>query len=129
MKKIIFILSLVFVLAFVSCSSDNTPEGVVKEFVSCMKNGKYEKAIDLFYTKKPLTEKDKQGYVEILKKAGKQYEESGGLDGVEITNVTISEDGESAKVDYITKYGNGTTKKGSDKLVKVDGKWMLDSGK
>ena len=130
MKKILFIVSLAFiVLTFVSCSSDNSPEGVMKEFVSYIKNEDYDKAIDLFYFEKGLTEKDKQSYTEIFKKWSKQLEEKGGLEGVDITNVEMSEDGESAKVDFLYKYGDGSTKKGSNKVVKVDGKWMIDANK
>ena len=130
MKKILFVLSLAFiVLAFVSCSSDNSPEGVVKEFISYLQNEKYEKAIDLFYSEKGITEKDRQGYIEIFKKWSTQFKEMGGLEGIDITNVDMSEDGESAKVDFLYKYGDGTTTKGSNKVVKVDGKWMIDATK
>lgn len=130
MKKILFVLSLAFiVLAFVSCSSDNSPEGVVKEFISYLQNEKYEKAIDLFYSEKGITEKDRQGYIEIFKKWSTQFKEMGGLEGIDITNVDMSEDGESAKVEFLYKYGDGSTEKGSSKVVKVDGKWMIDATK
>lgn len=130
MKKILFVLSLaLIVLAFVSCSSDNSPEGVVKEFISYLQDEKYEKAIDLFYSEKGLTEKDRQGYTEIFKKWSTQFKEMGGLEGIDITNVDMSEDGESAKVEFLYKYGDGSSKKGSSKVVKVDGKWMIDATK
>lgn len=130
MKKILSFLSLVLVaLTFVSCNS-NSPEAVVQEYVADLQTGKYEEAIDLFYFKKNLTDADKQQYVSMMKdKWGKEIEKKGGITGVEITNVSVAEDGNSANVKYILKYGDGTSKDQDSKLVKVDDKWKIDSGK
>ena len=110
MKKILSFLSLVLVaLTFVSCNS-NSPEAVVQEYVADLQTGKYEEAIDLFYFKKNLTDADKQQYVSMMKdKWGKEIEKKGGITGVEITNVSVAEDGNSANVKYILKYGDGTS--------------------
>lgn len=130
MKKILSFLSLVLVaLTFVSCNS-NSPEAVVQEYVADLQTGKYEEAIDLFYFKKNLTDADKQQYVSMMKdKWGKEIEKKGGITGVEITNVSVAEDGNSANVKYILKYGDGTSKDQDSKLVKVDDKWKMESGK
>lgn len=130
MKKILSFLSLVLVaLAFVSCNS-NSPEAVVQEYVADLQTGKYEEAIDLFYFKKNLTDADKQQYVSMMKdKWGKEIEKKGGITGVEITNVSVAEDGNSANVKYILKYGDGTSKDQDSKLLKVDDKWKMESGK
>ena len=130
MKKILSFLSLVLVaLTFVSCNS-NSPEAVVQEYVADLQTGKYEEAIDLFYFKRNLTDADKQQYVSMMKdKWGKEIEKKGGITGVEITNVSVAEDGNSANVKYILKYGDGTSKDQDSKLVKVDDKWKIDAGK
>ena len=130
MKKILSIMTLALVaLTFVSCNS-NSPEAVVQEYVADLQTGKYEEAIDLFYFKKNLTDADKQQYVSMMKdKWGKEIEKKGGITGVEITNVSVAEDGNSANVKYILKYGDGTSKDQDSKLVKVDDKWKIDSGK
>lgn len=130
MKKILSVLSLTLVaLAFVSCNQ-NTPEGVVEKYVACIQAGQYEEAIDLFYFKKNLTDADKQQYVSMMKdKWGKEIEKKGGITGVEITNVSVAEDGNSANVKYILKYGDGTSKDQDSKLLKVDDKWKMESGK
>ena len=130
MKKILSVLSLALVaLAFVSCNS-NSPEAVVQEYVADLQTGKYEEAIDLFYFKKNLTDADKQQYVSMMKdKWGKEIEKNGGITGVEITNVSVAEDGNSANVKYILKYGDGTSKDQDSKLLKVDDKWKMESGK
>ena len=112
MKKILSFLSLVLVaLTFVSCNS-NSPEAVVQEYVADLQTGKYEEAIDLFYFK-----------------WGKEIEKKGGITGVEITNVSVAEDGNSANVKYILKYGDGTSKDQDSKLLKVDEQWKMESGK
>lgn len=130
MKQILSFLSLVLVaLTFVSCNS-NSPEAVVQEYVADLQTGKYEEAIDLFYFKKNLTDADKQQYVSMMKdKWGKEIEKKGGITGVEITNVSVAEDGNSANVKYILKYGDGTSKDQDSKLLKVDDKWKMESGK
>ena len=130
MKKILSVLSLALVaLAFVSCNS-NSPEAVVQEYVADLQAGKYEEAIDLFYFKKELTESDKQQYVSMMKdKWGKEMEKKGGITGVDITDVAVAEDGNTATVKYVLKYGDGSTKDQDSKLFKVDGKWKMESGK
>ena len=130
MKKILSFLSLALVaLTFVSCNS-NSPEAVVQEYVADLQAGKYEEAIALFYFKKNLTDADKQQYVSMMKdKWGKEIEKKGGITGVEITNVSVAEDGNSANVKYILKYGDGTSKDQDSKLLKVDDKWKMESGK
>lgn len=130
MKKILSILSLALVaLAFVSCSK-NSPEAVVEEYVTCLQKGQYEEALDLFYFKKELTDSQKQQYAAMLRdKLGKEIDKKGGITGVEITNVEMAEDGNSADVDYTMKYGDGSAKSEKVKALKVDGTWKLDAGK
>lgn len=130
MKKIISILSLALVaLAFVSCSS-NSPEGVVQAYFGHVQKGQYEEAIDLLYFKKGLSEKDKEQLVNMFREKGtKEYDKKGGISSVVIDNVQMQEDGNAALVNYTIKYGDGSAKSDKNKVVKVDGKWLLDSGK
>lgn len=130
MKKVLSILSLALVvLTFVSCSK-NSPEGVIQQYVADIQAGQYEDAIDLFYFKKPLTDSQKQQYATMLRdKLGKELDKKGGISGVEITNVEMAEDGESANVSYTIKYGDGSAKASTDKVVKVDGDWKLETNK
>ncbi|MDD6016732.1 MAG: DUF4878 domain-containing protein [Prevotellaceae bacterium] len=130
MKKVLSILSLALVvLTFVSCSK-NSPEGVIQQYVADIQAGQYEDAIDLFYFKKSLTDSQKQQYATMLRdKLGKELDKKGGISGVEITNVEMAEDGESANVSYTIKYGDGSAKASTDKVVKVDGDWKLETNK
>ena len=130
MKKVLSILSLALVaLAFVSCSK-NSPEGVIEQYVADIQAGQYEDAIDLFYFKNTPTDSQKQQYAAMLRdKLGKELDKKGGISGVEITNVDVAEDGNSANVDYTLKYGDGSAKSKKTKVLKVDGKWKMDAGK
>lgn len=130
MKKIFCVLSLMLMaLAFVSCSK-NSPEGVVEEYVSCLKSDKYEDVIDICYFKKDLSDEEKAQSAAFLRdKMGPELEKKGGISGVEITKVDMAEDGESAKVSFTIKYGDGSEKSSTDRVVCVDGQWKLDTGK
>jgi hypothetical protein len=95
-----------------------------------MQKGQYEEAIDLFQFKKEPTDEQKQQYASVLRdKVGKEIDKKGGISGVEVTNVEMAEDGNSANVSYTIKYGDGTAKASTDKVVNVDGKWKLEAGK
>lgn len=130
MKKILSVLSLALVaLAFVSCSK-NSPEGVVEEYYSRIQKGQYEEAIDLLYFKNDLSDKDKERIATMIReKGGKENDKKGGISSVVIDNVDLAEDGNSAVVNYTIKYGDGSAKSEKNKVVNVDGKWLLDSGK
>lgn len=130
MKKIISMLcTLAVVLAFSSCSN-NSPEGVVKNYYSCIQKGKFEKAIDLMHFNKEISKEEKQQLSAIINdKGAKEFEKKGGIASYEINDSEISEDGETAYVHSTVTYGNGTTQSDRTKLIKVDGKWMIDSGK
>ena len=130
MKKILSVLSLALVaLAFVSCSK-NSPEGVVEEYYSRIQKGQYEEAIDLLYFKNDLSDKDKERIATMIReKGGKENDKKGGISSVVIDNVDLAEDGNSAIVNYTIKYGDGSAKSEKNKVLKVDGNWMLDSGK
>ena len=62
-------------------------------------------------------------------KVKKQNEKKGGIESWEIEPVEMAEDVESAVVKYTVKYGDGSENKDKQKVVKIDGKWMLESGK
>ena len=65
----------------------------------------------------------------MKEKWGKEMEKKGGITGVDITDVAVAEDGNTATVKYVLKYGDGSTKDQDSKLLKVDGKWKMESGK
>lgn len=130
MKKILAIVSLALVAFICVSCSKNTPEGVVTEYFNCLQKEQYEKAVDLLYFKKGLSDKDKEQFVAMFREKGStQYDKQGGLSSVVIDNVEMEEDGNAALVSYTMKYNDGSDKSESSRVVKVDGKWLLDSGK
>ncbi|NLV53701.1 MAG: DUF4878 domain-containing protein [Bacteroidales bacterium] len=130
MKKFVSFLAIALLaITFVSCSK-NTPEGVVEQYISNLQAGKYEDAIDLFYFKKGLSEKEKEGYANLLRdKMSKDIDKKKGITGVEITNVEMGDDEKSAKVMYVVKYGDGSAKNEEANVLNIDGKWLIDSSK
>lgn len=132
MKHLTRLMSIVLIaMAAVACSGgSNSPEATVKNYLSFVQKGKIDKALDLVYFKNELTKEDKDQLVQLFsEKIKSEYEKKGGLQSFEIGEATVSEDGNSAKVKYTLKFGNGTTEDDTQKLVKVDGKWLIDSGK
>lgn len=129
MKKILSILSIALVAIIFAACSNNSPAGVVEEYVSCLQNGKYDKAVELFHFKSAPTDDQKAFMISMIGKAAEKYQEKGGIASVKINDVQVAESGEAATVSYTTTYGDGSTKDDKDKVIKVDGKWLLDSGK
>lgn len=132
MKKVFYLLSIALMaMAFVACSSSkNTPEGVVDAYLKAMQKNDTRKALEMFHFSKELTPEEFDEYVQMVDdKVKKQNEKKGGIESWEIQAPELAEDAQSAVVRYTVKYGDGTEDKDKQKVVKIDGKWMLDSGK
>lgn len=133
MKKLMYLgMMLVVALAMASCSSGG-PGSALKDYVTAMKDGDYEKfvnGIDFSKTDPDKVEEARQGYVALLQeKGGKELEKKGGLKSIEVISEKIAEDGNSAVVTFKQVYGNGEESEDEQKMVKVDGKWLMDIGK
>ena len=132
MKKVFYLLSIALMaMAFVACSSSkNTPEGVVDAYLKAMQKNDSRKALEMFHFSKELTPEEFDEYVQMVDdKVKKQNEKKGGIESWEIQAPELAEDAQSAVVRYTVKYGDGSEDKDKQKVVKIDGKWMLDSGK
>ena len=132
MKKVFYLLSIALMaMAFVACSSSkNTPEGVVDAYLKAMQKNDSRKALEMYHFSKTLTDEQFEEYVQMVDdKVKKQNEKKGGIVSWEIEAPEIAENAESAVVRYTVKYGDGSEDSDKQKVVKIDGKWMLDSGK
>ena len=132
MKKVFYLLSIALMaMAFVACSSSkNTPEGVVDAYLKAMQKNDTRKALEMYHFSKPLTDEQFEEYVQMVDdKVKKENDKKGGIVSWEIEAPEMAENAESAVVRYTVKYGDGTEDKDKQKVVKIDGKWMLDSGK
>ena len=100
MKKLV-ILSLsvlAFTLSFTSCSSDNTPGGALKSYVSALNDGDYEEFVDGVYFNERMSERRKEKQrAQLLSlardKGTSEFDQKGGLVRLEILSEEISEDG------------------------------------
>lgn len=133
MKQLIrFALMLVAVLALASCTP-STPGAALKEYMSALSDKDYEKFINGCNISKTDADKAKEireGLVAMVQEKGsKTIEKKGGLKETEIVSEEMAEDGNSAVVTFKQHYGDGSVKEDTQKMVKVDGKWLMDIGK
>ena len=131
MKKMFRLMAMaIVVLAFAACGSNNTPEGAVEKMLKSYQKGDYAAVIDQMHFSKELSKDDKAQLVQMFEeKDAPEVEKKGGIASYEITEAEVAEDGQSARVKYTLHYGNGSEKNDKQKVLLVDGKWVLDSGK
>lgn len=130
MKKLITgFIACICALVLVSCSS-NTPTNKAKAHLDALKDGNYIELVNTLHFKKAVTDEDKQGLANMLEEKGKKsIEEKGNIKSYEITSEEIGEDGETAIVKSIIHYEDGSQDDRDIHLVKIDGQWLVDSGK
>lgn len=125
MKKLFRLMSVALVaMLFAACSS-NTPEAVVKSYLKSMQKGDYATAVKLMGIE------DKDGeFAAMMEAKGKEVtEKAGGIKSFEVGKAEMAEDGQSAVVPYVVKFGDGETKEDTQKVKLVEGKWLIDIGK
>lgn len=128
MKKVLFAIAICFITMAVlsSCSShDNTPEGVAKAAVECLKAKDYKGYMDLTSA----TKEQKEAMTAMLQKVGQQTDEKGGVESYEIVDKEIDEEKGTATVNVKVTYGNGDTEDNKMKMLKKDGDWVLSADK
>lgn len=129
MKKIVMLFVTVTTLFMVACSSaPATPSDVAAQIYEQLMAGDYEAVAESFYFGNEDPAKEEQARAMILSmlndKVGKTAESKGGMTGYEILSETIAEDGQSAKVELMTTFGNGTTDKTYvDLVLDKEGNW------
>ncbi len=128
MKKVLFAIAICFITmaALSSCSShDNTPEGVAKAAVECLKAKDYKGYMDLTSA----TKEQEEAMAAMLQKVGQQTDEKGGVESYEIVDQEIDEEKGTATVNVKVTYGNGDTEDNKMKMLKKDGDWVLSADK
>lgn len=132
MKKLVYFSTLLVMMFIVSACSDNTPSGALKSYTTAYMNGDFEKYVDGIYFSKVDPEdiaEAKSNFVGLIKELTSKQPEEETLQDFEILGEEISEDGNTAIVKIKEIYKNGSEKEKEGKLVKVDGKWLMDMGK
>lgn len=135
MKKILFssLMAIVCILV-TSCSSTGTPGKALSHYMDDLNNKNYEVVVNGIAFSDELTAEELQTRKEQWKallegKSAKTIDQQGGIASFEIIAEEFSEDGNSATVTYKQVYGDGTEKEGSQKMIKKDGKWLMDINK
>ena len=121
MKKACLLGALLLCLIFVGCSSSNSPSGVIKDFWKYSADGKMNEAVAL------VTGEGQGLMTAFFSMLTADIKEKGGIKAIDIKKEEIN--GDTATVTYVVKYGNGSTKEDTDKLIKQDGKWKLHVSK
>lgn len=115
-------LMLFTVAAFVSCSDDSTPSGVVKTYFSALKSGDYAKAVSCTNTPEAYAENKAKSYEKRMSHDNPNTEliKKGKL---EIVSEEINDD--RASVQY--SFSIEEMKIGQElQLDLIDGKWKID---
>lgn len=133
MKKLMYYGAMfVVVLVLISCSS-NSPSNALKKYTTALQEQNYEKFVEGINFSNANPEKaarEKEGFVSLMKEKGERtLKEKGGLKSVKMISEEIAEDGKTAVVKYKQVYGNGEETESIQKMVKVDGKWLMDISK
>lgn len=123
-----------FLMASCSSASSNTPGKALGQYVEALQSGNYESFVEGIALEEGITPEQVQQQKAMLvsligSKAAQEYDQKGGIKGVEILSEEIAEDGNSAVVTYKMELGDGTTQEDSQAMVKRDGKWLMDANK
>ena len=131
MKKVIRLMSVALMaIALMACAKAKTPEAAADKFLKEYQAGNYASLIDQMHFSTELTKDQKDGFAQMIQeKAGAEIQKNDGIKSYEIGEVELAEDGQSAKVNYVLRYGNDKEKADKLNMVLVDGKWMVDGGK
>ena len=128
MKKLQILLLALCAIVFAACSTkSDSPTGVVKEYLDCIKAGNFEKAVKCFHFQEEVSETQLKGLAAKLEEG---YTKEGKLLNYEIVSEEIikDEDGNDVKgkVEVKLFYENDKEDEETLKTVKVDGKWKID---
>jgi hypothetical protein len=124
------LLTAILIIAFTACGTStksNAPGDTVKSLFKTVQNKQFDKTAAFYVTKdgEKLSDEELKKLEGMFGMAAKEYDKKDGIDKIEITEETISEDGNSAKVKYILHFKNGDTDNDTMSLIKVNGDWAV----
>jgi uncharacterized lipoprotein len=129
LRAVAALLAALLLALLAACSSSNTPDEVVKTFVSAAAKGDADTMLAHVSTK-GLSDPDvtmaKAKMNMMAADAQKRAQKRGGFKSVEITESKIDSDGKTATVQFKEKFGDGT--EGSVEhfaLLLEDGHWKI----
>ena len=129
MKKIanLTLLLAIIVTIAAGCSFNGSPSDTVKAAYDKLMKKDFDGVLDLYDNDgKELTKDEREAAKNMLVFAFNNVEkEFNGIEKVEVTKETISDDGKTATVDCLIVYGNGKSDTSTERLVRKDNRWYL----
>lgn len=126
MRRIALAAFQLFAIALLFACAGRTPSSAVTSFYHAIEEGDTKTAASLL-TGEAVAMLGEDKLKAGLQRAGLQMQEKGGLEGIEISQETVS--GEVAKVTAVLTYGNGSTETEVHELRKRDGQWRIEPTK
>ena len=116
---------LTFLIA--GCDKSSETKKVADKFVEFNKNEDLDGMFDMMYFKDEKSREEAKSFVKdkIMKQNGQKKK----IKSYEFVDETVDDEKGTAAVNYNITYENDSTSKDQVKLKKVDGKWMVDTGK
>lgn len=128
MKKLSLLILAVSVLFLAACSSGSSPKKPVEKYLSEIKAGNYNKALETFYTGGEDVPKEQMDA--LAAKMQTSFEEQNGLASYEIISEEMQEPEEGQPEKAIVKvkvvYGDGKDQELDMPVVKTKDGWMID---
>lgn len=128
MKKVIQgLFALAMMMMFVACSS--SPKSAMEKYGKDLIKGDYSAYVDGIATDEPLSAKEKEQFLAIIKdKVSTEHQKKGGLKEIVVTKEDIAPGDSTAIVYYEAHFGDGTVEDAKQKMVLQGGKWKMDIG-
>lgn len=114
-----------------ACSSgDDGARRALQGYLDAMKAKDYKTVVDGMHFKGEVTPEEKDVYVAMLsQKVAEMEKTEASVKEYEVTGDSIIVPDSLAIVFYDVTYEDGDKDSGDQKMVKVDGKWLMESGK
>lgn len=111
-----------------SGASGNSPSKAVEKALGYYMKKDYDKMAVMYASgeAKKLNKEELDKVKAMIPFAAQEDDKKGGLKSYDITEETIADDGNTAKVKVVKKYGNGDEDTDRLSLVKVDGDWLIN---
>lgn len=123
MKKLFAVLAVSLFLGLIGCNAFDSPSNVVKKFHKYAAEGKVNDAYDLFSKDGKRLLDQWAGGASFLTKETDKIRNKGGIKTIEIIKEATT--GDIATIEYQITFGNGTTEKHKENLIKEEGKWRI----
>ena len=111
----------------VGCNSGSETQKVAEKYLELSKNEDVDGMFDMMYFEK---DSQREGLKSMVKeKVSNKSDGYKKIKSYKFIDETVDKEKGTATVNFDIVYDNDSTKQDNVKLKKIDGKWMVDSGK